>query len=100
MRSQPGNDYPNDIKSLRKRLGLTQVALAAKLDVSFPTVNRWEKGRSKPSQLAWNRLRELAEESTPDGVVAEVATTAIEPPILDFIARPEVVRALVEGERL
>lgn len=42
---------------LRRRLGLSQEKFAAKLGVSFQTVNRWERGRSRPSQLAVNALR-------------------------------------------
>jgi superfamily II DNA or RNA helicase/DNA-binding XRE family transcriptional regulator len=99
MDQTPGKNSPQQIKQLRHRLGLTQVLLAERLGVSFPTVNRWENGKSVPSQLAWNRLLELAgeleeepggpDESAPEG-----------PPVLDFTARPEVVSCLIEGERL
>ena len=45
------------IINLRQRLGLSQEKFAARLGVSFQTVNRWERGRSRPSQLAINALR-------------------------------------------
>jgi len=51
-------DYSERIKSLRLRLKLTQVELAAKVGVSFASVNRWENGWCKPSNLCWARLLE------------------------------------------
>ena len=47
------------IKETRRRLGLTQEKFAAKLGVTLPTINRWENGRTKPSPLAVQNLREL-----------------------------------------
>ena len=32
---------------------------AVKLGVTFPTINRWENGRAKPSPLAVQRIEEL-----------------------------------------
>jgi len=98
----PGNDYSLQIKTLRARLGLTQVALAESLGVSFPTVNRWENGKTKPSQICWSRLLELADEQAlPDRVATpEPSPHGDVPPALDFTAKPEVVRTVVEGERL
>lgn len=98
MDRTPGPDYPVQIKQLRLRLGLTQALLAERLGVSFPTVNRWENGKSTPSQLAWTKLRELAGEPEEDR--EEASDAPHEPPPLDFTARPEAVLALVEGERL
>ncbi|MFB2923553.1 MULTISPECIES: helix-turn-helix domain-containing protein [Aerosakkonema] len=57
---------PELIRELRGRLGLSQEKLAAKLGISFQTVNRWEKGHSKPSPLAMQlieqKLREMGEQ--------------------------------------
>lgn len=47
------------IREIRGRLGLTQEKFAAKLGVTLPTINRWENGRTRPSPLAMQRLREL-----------------------------------------
>lgn len=47
------------VRELRERLGLTQEKLAAKLGVTFPTVNRWENGRAEPSPLALQQIKEL-----------------------------------------
>ena len=49
----------NLILQLRQTLGLTQEKLAQKLGVSFPTINRWENGRSKPSPLAMKQIEDL-----------------------------------------
>ena len=50
------------IKELRARLGLTQEKFAARLGVSFPTINRWENGRSIPSPLALQRIEQILRE--------------------------------------
>ena len=47
------------IREVRGRLGLTQEKFAARLGVTLPTINRWENGRTKPSPLAIQNLREL-----------------------------------------
>lgn len=48
------------VRALRKRLGLTQIEFAAKLGVSFASVNRWENEQNKPTKLAVMRMEELA----------------------------------------
>jgi putative transcriptional regulator len=45
-------DIPQLILTLRGRTDLTQEKFVAKLDVTFPTINRWENGRAKPSPPA------------------------------------------------
>ena len=47
------------IKELRFKFGLTQEQFAAKVGVTFSTVNRWEKGKSKPSPLAMKRIEDM-----------------------------------------
>ena len=47
------------IRELRKALGLTQEQFAAKIGVSFSTVNRWENGKGKPSPLAMKQIQNL-----------------------------------------
>jgi DNA-binding transcriptional regulator YiaG len=44
------------VQTLRKRLNLSQAKLAARLGVSFQTVNRWERGRVNPSPMAMKIL--------------------------------------------
>ena len=65
--SPKDRDYGKLLGILRKRLGLTQERLAARLDVTFASVNRWENGRVKPSRLAVKQIekfvRSLGEDS-------------------------------------
>lgn len=50
------------IKELRLLIGLTQEQFAAKLGVTYPTINRWENSKSTPSPLAIQRLLFLLEQ--------------------------------------
>ena len=52
-------DLPLLIRELRERTGLTQEKFAAKLGVTFPTINRWENGRARPSPLALKQIEDL-----------------------------------------
>jgi putative transcriptional regulator len=61
-------DIPRLIRELRQRTGLTQEKFAAKLGVTFPTINRWENARAKPSPLAMQRIEELLRSMGDDGV--------------------------------
>lgn len=47
---------PNEIASLRKRLGLTQKQFEKMLGVSSPTVCRWERGSVQQSEIANNLM--------------------------------------------
>jgi len=49
----------NEVRELRKRLGLTQDAFAFKLGVAPYTVRRWESGKTKPSKMAQKLLSEI-----------------------------------------
>lgn len=51
------------IKEIRSQLNLSQTELAKKLGVSFATVNRWEKGRCEPSQIALGTIKRLCADS-------------------------------------
>jgi DNA-binding transcriptional regulator YiaG len=53
------NELARKIRELRSKLGLTQEQFAAKVGVTFSTVNRWESGKSKPSPLAMRQVEEL-----------------------------------------
>ncbi len=100
---KPDIDYSEQIKRLRAKFELTQRALADRLGVSFVTVNRWENEQAKPSQLSWNQLRQLEkdllDEATP-ALSRELNKKSSRPSILDFTARPDIVKLLAEGERL
>lgn len=73
-------DLPGTLRSIRSKLSLTQEQLAARLDVSFATVNRWEGGGSKPQRAALQAILALAEDA---GVTREAdarsAPTAARP---------------------
>ena len=47
------------VRELRELTGLTQEKFAARLGVTFPTINRWENGRAKPSPLAVEKIESL-----------------------------------------
>ncbi len=49
------------LRELRRKLKLTQEALAHKLGVSFTSVNRWENRQTQPSPLARRHIEELFE---------------------------------------
>jgi len=61
-------DIPMLVRELRERTGLTQEKFAAKLGVTFPTINRWENGRAKPSPLAMQKIDELLRSMGDNGV--------------------------------
>jgi putative transcriptional regulator len=47
------------IREIRLEAGLTQEQFATKIGVSFPTVNRWENQKAKPSPLALQKLQKI-----------------------------------------
>ena len=55
------------VRELRKRTGLSQEKFAAKLGVTFPTINRWENGRARPSPLAMQRIEDFLHNLGDDG---------------------------------
>jgi DNA-binding transcriptional regulator YiaG len=50
------------IRELRSEMELTQEQFAALLGVVYPTVNRWENGRSQPSPLALQQIQRMLQE--------------------------------------
>jgi type I restriction enzyme M protein len=66
-------DISKLVKELRSKLNLSQEELAAKLKVSFATVNRWENEKIIPRGKALKAIQELIEES---GLDADALTTA------------------------
>ena len=49
-----------ELKKLRQQQGWSQEDLARTLGVSFATVNRWENGKTKPSRLAQDKIKQVA----------------------------------------
>jgi len=58
--------FSQKIKALREKRGWSQEDLAREIDVSFSTVQRWEKRGSKPIRLARRELRRLFKEAGVD----------------------------------
>ena len=50
------------VKQTRKRLGLTQLQFAKTLGVSFQSVNRWERGRTKPLPIVLKQIEVMVRE--------------------------------------
>ena len=59
-------DLQSLLKELRKKRKLTQEELARKMDVSLPTVQRWEKQGGRPTRLARRELTKLFREARID----------------------------------
>jgi type I restriction enzyme M protein len=62
----PTLDFATVIKELRTRLGLSQEKLAAQLRVSFPTINRWENGKSRPDPAIQHAISVFVDSLGPD----------------------------------
>jgi putative transcriptional regulator len=53
--------FSNQVKKVRKQLGISQKQLAVALNVSFATINRWENNRVIPSNLAQKSFFDFCE---------------------------------------
>lgn len=56
-------NYADAILRLRVKLNLSQQEMAKLLNVSFPSISRWENGHNKPTKLAKVRILELLKEN-------------------------------------
>lgn len=56
------------VRETRQRLKLSQANFAAKLGVSFQSVNRWENGRTKPLPIALKQIEHLLHQMGDTGV--------------------------------
>ena len=56
----PLENIAEELKKLRQQQGWSQEDLARKIGVSFATVNRWENGKTKPSRLAQEKIKQVA----------------------------------------
>ena len=56
----PLENIAEELKKLRQQQGWSQEDLARNLGVSFATVNRWENGKTKPSRLAQEKIKQVA----------------------------------------
>jgi DNA-binding transcriptional regulator YiaG len=55
------------VKETRKRLGLTQVQFAQALEVSFQSVNRWERSKTKPLPIVLKQIEAMVKEMGESG---------------------------------
>jgi DNA-binding transcriptional regulator YiaG len=55
------------VKEIRKRLELTQVQFAQELGVSFQSVNRWERNKTKPLPIVLKLLEVMVKEIGENG---------------------------------
>jgi len=58
---------PEEIKALRKRVGMSQQSFAEAIGVSIHTIHSWEHGKCKPMPMALRRLRAYDFETKPRG---------------------------------
>lgn len=63
--------FAEDIKKIRLKSFLTQEDFAKELGVSFNTVNRWEKGRQKPSIKVMKQIDDYCKKNEIDFDIAE-----------------------------
>lgn len=59
MRAIEQTELAQLVRETRQRFDLSQVKFAAKIGVSFHSVNRWENGRTKPLPLALKQIEAL-----------------------------------------
>ena len=65
------SELARKIKELRSKLGLTQEQFAAKVGVTFSTVNRWENGKTVPSKLAQRQFEQFCAQKRVEGLLAD-----------------------------
>lgn len=58
--------FSEAIKSIRKATFMSQESFAKEIGVSFSTVNRWERGKSKPNYSAMKKIDKFCSENTID----------------------------------
>ena len=56
-------DYADAILKLRVKLNMSQQELAKYLNVSFPSVSRWENGHHNPTKLVKIRILKLLKDN-------------------------------------
>jgi transcriptional regulator with XRE-family HTH domain/superfamily II DNA or RNA helicase len=90
-----------EIKKLRKAMGLTQQEFATELGVSFAAVNRWERGRNAPQPDRLVRIRKLyAEHLKKERNSGGAGVVRKSTPQLDFEGDPESIKLVVDSFRL
>ena len=91
----------DEIREVRKKLGLSQEAFAKELRVSFATVNRWERGHASPQADRLARIKGLVLERS--RAEEKIETREEEhglPLALDFEGDAERLKLVVDAYRL
>ncbi len=52
-------NYQKALVQLRAKLNISQHELAELLNVSYPSISRWENGHNEPTKIAKVRLKEM-----------------------------------------
>ena len=53
--------FSEQVRIVRKKLQMNQAKFAEALNVSIPTINRWEKAKVQPSNLAKKTFEDFCE---------------------------------------
>ncbi len=59
-------NYAKALIELRSKLNISQTELAALLNVSYPSVNRWENDKAIPVKIVRVRIEKLCKENDID----------------------------------
>lgn len=79
-------DFPQLVRGLWRRRKLCQTDLSRLLGVSKLSILRWEHGRTRPSDHAWQRMLEM--EALRDGAMrAEPEASILPQPLTRFVGR-------------
>ncbi|RLB14972.1 MAG: transcriptional regulator [Deltaproteobacteria bacterium] len=65
--NREAENFPELVKEVRRKLGLSQEELAHELGVSFATVNRWENGKTMPSKMARTVWKQFCQRQIEEG---------------------------------
>lgn len=58
--------FSEAIKYIRKITFMSQESFAKEIGVSFSTVNRWERGKSKPNYSAMKKINKFCNDNSID----------------------------------
>jgi transcriptional regulator with XRE-family HTH domain len=107
-------DFSKHIKSLRQKFGLSQQQFANLINIPVPLVKQWERGQVQPparyrqqivmaEAMGVQALYKVGADSNGSLLHEPGITYFLEQeitPTIDFSTDPEIVRTVVEGERL
>ena len=77
----------DNIKTIRKNRGFTQVELAARLHVTRQTISKWEKGYSVPDAALLSRMAEVLEVPVTELLGAPSQPVSDPDPIVEQLSR-------------